>query len=333
MLKRQYDEMEDVNLESEARLMCCASCGIAEVDDVKLTQCSDNHFGGLGCDLVRYCSDKCQEDHCLEHEEACKKRAAELRDEILFKQPEGTHLGDCPICSLPLPLEQRKSMLQSCCSKVICNGCSFANNLRHLQDKIKTKCPFCRHRLPKTMEEFNKNLKKRVAANDPTALWQMGTIYRDEGDYDDAFKYFAKAADLGDVSAHFLLSAMYMKGEGVEKDEKKVIYHLEEAAIAGHPDARYALGVLEGEGGRIDRANKHHIIAANLGYDESIQQLKNCYKNGDICKDEYARALRSYQAAVDATKSPQREAAAKLIVQQGNSKRLLTNVAVPWSWL
>jgi len=26
------------------------------------------------------------------------KRAAELRDEILFKQPESSHRGDCPIC-------------------------------------------------------------------------------------------------------------------------------------------------------------------------------------------------------------------------------------------
>jgi hypothetical protein len=39
---------------------------------------------------------------------ACKKRAAELRDEILFKQPENTHLGDCPICFLPLSLDLEK---------------------------------------------------------------------------------------------------------------------------------------------------------------------------------------------------------------------------------
>jgi len=33
--------------------ICCASCGIAEVDDIKLKKCDD-------CDLVEYCSDKCQ---------------------------------------------------------------------------------------------------------------------------------------------------------------------------------------------------------------------------------------------------------------------------------
>ena len=83
---------------------CCASCGIAEIDDIKLVPCDE-------CDLVQYCSDECREDHNPEHEDECKKRAAELRDELLFKQPESTHEGDCPICCLPLPLDETKSYI------------------------------------------------------------------------------------------------------------------------------------------------------------------------------------------------------------------------------
>eukprot|EP00985_Skeletonema_marinoi_P030096 scaffold30504_cov80-Skeletonema_marinoi.AAC.1 len=75
--------------------MCCASCGIGQVDDIKLKKCT-------ACYLVRYCSVKCQKEHRPQHKRACKKRAAELRDEILFKQPESSDLGDCPICFLPL---------------------------------------------------------------------------------------------------------------------------------------------------------------------------------------------------------------------------------------
>jgi len=51
-----------------------------------------------GCKSVRYCSVKCLTDHRSQHKRECKKRAAELRDEILFKQPESSHKGDCPIC-------------------------------------------------------------------------------------------------------------------------------------------------------------------------------------------------------------------------------------------
>ena len=80
----------DLEAESADMMLCCASCGIAEVDDVKLKDCDD-------CDLVKYCSDKCQRDHLTEHEKACKERAAELRDEILLRrQHESTHEGDCP---------------------------------------------------------------------------------------------------------------------------------------------------------------------------------------------------------------------------------------------
>jgi len=63
---------------------------------------------------------------------------------------------------------------------------------------------------------------------------------------------------------HFYL---YSEGQGVEKDQKKELFHLEEAAIGGHPEARYNLACIEGINDRIDRAVKHFIIAANLGHD------------------------------------------------------------------
>jgi len=37
--------------------------------------------------------------------------------------------------------------------------------------------------------------------------------------------------------------------------------------------------------------------------------LKNFYAKGHVSKDAFAAALRAHQAAVDATKSPQREMA------------------------
>jgi hypothetical protein len=73
--------------EAEEMVMCCASCDIAGVDDIQLKKCN-------ACKSVRYCSDTCQRDHRSQHKQECKKRAAELCDEILFKQPESSYLGD-----------------------------------------------------------------------------------------------------------------------------------------------------------------------------------------------------------------------------------------------
>ena len=90
---------------------------------------------------------------------------------------------------------------------------------------------------------------------------------------------------------------------------KKRLYHLEEAAIGGHPRARYNLGCYEGYNGRIERTIKHFIISANLGYDNAIEALRKEYSHGNISKEDLEAAHRAHQAAVDATKSPQREAA------------------------
>jgi tetratricopeptide (TPR) repeat protein len=296
--------------EDEDMMMCCASCGNAAVDDIQLKKCD-------GCKSVRYCSDKCQREHRPHHKRECKKRAAELRDEILFKQPESSHWGDCPLCFLPLALDPKISIMMACCSKLICRGCSYANIIREMEQKIERKCPFCRHPAPKSQEEFHRNRMKRVEANDPVALRVKGKRRLHDGDYKSAFEYLSKAAKLGDIEAHNDLSTLYHEGEGVENDEKKKMYHLEEAAIGGHPNARHNLGAIEHENGNHERAVKHWIIAANLGNDGSLDALKSCYKDGLISKEDFAAALRGHQAAVDATKSPQREAAeAALVVQK-----------------
>lgn len=87
------------------------------------------------------------------------------------------------------------------------------------------------------------------------------------------------------------------------------MYHLEEAAIAGHPSARHNLACYEERKGRADRARKHRIISAILGSDRSMNMLKEYYKHGFVSKDDFAVALRAHHAAVKAMKSPQREAA------------------------
>ena len=102
---------------------------------------------------------------------------------------------------------------------------------------------------------------------------------------------------------------MYHSGMGVEKDEKKCLYHSEQAAIGGHSVARYNLGSKEKSNGKMDRAVKHWIIGAKLGGAESVDAVKNCFKDGLVSKEDFTAALRAYQAAIEATKSPQREEA------------------------
>lgn len=171
-------------------------------------------------------------------------------------------------------------------------------------------CPFCRQPEPTSEGKVDENLKKRAEANDPVAIQELGKRCLHDGDYSSALRYLTKAVELGSVDAHYQLSVMYREQKGVEMDMKKFIYHLEEAAICGHVFARHNLGCYEYKGkGNIDRAAKHFIIAASLGFDASMEALKTAYARGAVGKEDFEAALRSHQAAVDATKSPQREEA------------------------
>jgi TPR repeat protein len=155
-------------------------------------------------------------------------------------------------------------------------------------------------------------MKRIKENNDPAAMRLLGTKLYSEGDYDTAVEYMTKAAELGDTEAHYGLAVLYRNGECVEMDEKKQVYHLEEAAIGGHPYARYDLGCIEARNGRYERARKHFITAANLGHHPSLSQVKRLYAEGHASKEDYADALRAYQAAIDATKSEQREEAEQI---------------------
>ena len=280
----------------------CALCGIAGGDNIKLKRCT-------ACKLVQYCSVTCQKEHRPEHKRACKRRAREIREEILFRQPESSHLGDCPICLLPLSLDVSKATQHACCSKIVCDGCTHANFLREEDESLVSSCPFCRMPTPQTDTEMNQYIMKRIEANDPAALCQMGLKCQLEQDYRRALEYLARAAQLGDAEAHYQLGCLYWDGQGVELDMQKATPYWEEAAIGGHDSARFNLGVVEIKSGRTERAVKHFIIAANLGHDGSIAKLGDYNRVGAVSEGDYAAALRLYQDAVDATKSPQRERA------------------------
>jgi len=234
-----------------------------------------------------------------------EKREAELRDKELFRQPERSHRGECPLCFLPMPLAPQKNGFRTCCSNLICDGCDYANDMSNGGGR----CPFCREPVAEDEEECNKRLMKRVKANDPVALSKMGTERLGVEDYDSAFEYLTKAAELGDLKAHSLLGRMYMNGEGVEEDEEKAVYHLEKAAIGGNPFARFNLACIEERNGNADRAAKHFIIAANLGDEDSMKALREFYSDGNITKEDFDATLRKHQSAIDEMKSPERDEA------------------------
>ena len=72
-----------------------------------------------------------------------------------------------------------------------------------------------------------------------------------------------------------------------------------------------------------DKVTKHdEIIAANLGDDYALERVKDLFFTGGISKEAYAAALRGHQAAVNATKSDQRDAAERYYERRSQKSEL-----------
>jgi len=286
----------------------CANCGKEGANNV----CNK-------CKSVKYCNAVCKKVHKKKHKKDCEehlrraaklkeeesKRAAELHDIELFKQPPQLH-DDCPICFLLLPTSGSGKRYQTCCGQFICCGCI------HAMDKI---CPFCRTPTPVLDEEVVERLQNRVEVNDAKAIFCLGCDYS-EGvnglpqDDTKALELWKRAAELGHASSYHHIGIACYFGRGVNRDMKKAVHYWELAAMRGCATVRNTLGAFEQEAGNMERALKHYMIAVGHGHSDSLEQIQKLYSLGLATKDEYAKALRLYQKYLGEVKSPQRDEAA-----------------------
>ena len=288
----------------------CANCGKESSDAVKLKNCT-------ACRLVKYCSVDCQKAQRKQHKKACKKRAAELKDEQLYGQGWERPEGDfCPICTLPIPLPMDDhSAFPLCCVKRLCRGCEMAAIRRGMFD-----CPFCRS--PRSNGDPESHLalvQKRVDAKDPEAIAFLADkhyfgLLGLEKDVPRAIELWTEAAERGLTDAHYSLGKIYCEGGGVSPDQVKAIHHYEVAAMQGHVEARCNLGGVEHMNGNYGRAVRHWLISAKMGDELSLEMIKMMFLEGNATKEQYADALRGYQDAIEETKSPERDEAKEYMV-------------------
>jgi len=302
---------------STADVSICANCGKEGANNT----CNK-------CNQVKYCNAICKKVHKKKHKKDCEEHvrraidkhneelriAAEIRDEHLFKQPPSQY-GDCPICFLCLPSIVSGRTYYACCGKMICRGCVYAPVYDNQGNEVDNKkCPFCRTPHHTSNEEMVKRMKKRMQAHDPIAIYNIGVYYRDgdygyQQDYTKALELFHRAAD-GYTIAYASIGYVYDNGDGVEVDKEKANHYYELAAMGGVAGARHNVGLNEYYAGNIARALKHFMIAVRGGYSDSLNSIKRLYSNGLASKEDYTKALRSYQTYLSEIKSEQRDEAA-----------------------
>jgi len=274
----------------------------------------------------------------------CKRRAAELYDEALFKDPPAKE--DCPICFLPMPMKlicclslppatvssvpiydfavDKEDMgmeaYYPCCGKSICRGCEYSF---YESEKIDT-CQFCKAERIGTVDtegksvEYQLRLMKRVEANDAGAMCVLAHNYHygERGlqqDWAKALELYARAAEFGSSQAHFFMGIIYRQ----EGDLKKAKFHYEAAAMAGHEDARCKIGVMEYESwrhggmeyqsGHLERAVKHLRIAASVGDHGAMHTLRTFFEAGVVSRVSIDSTLIAYNNSCTEMRSEARD--------------------------
>jgi len=160
-------------------------------------------------------------------------------------------------------------------------------------------------------------IQKRARKRDADAIYNLGCKYFNgilglAKNKARGFELFTEAAELGSVPAHGQLGDRYYNGRDVEEDKPRAIHHFQQAALKGHVSSRHNLGVAEYNIGNYDLAGRHFMISAKMGYEDSLNVIRDMFKGGLATKVQYVEALRGYQDAVEEMKSPQREEAKRL---------------------
>jgi len=307
-------KLQNMSTTDKDDISVCANCGKDGANNI----CNK-------CQVTKYCNAVCKKVHKKKHKKDCEdhvrlaaekhneelKRAAELHDIELFKQPPP--LEDCPICFLRMPILST-GVYKTCCGKVICIGCCYAPVYDDQGNEVDNeKCPFCRTPTPKSQKEMINGYKKRMELDDPAAMYNLGSYYRDglyglPQDYTKALELCHRAAKLGYAEAYTSIGYSYDIGRGVEVDKKKAIHYYELAAMGGEPGARHNLGRKEvKEADNAERALRHWMIAVRGGYSDSLKGIQVLYEKGYAAKEDYTQALQAYQEYLGEIKSDQRD--------------------------
>jgi len=206
---------------------------------------------------VKYCNAACKKKHRSKHKKAREehiRRAAELHDKQLFKDHPPNE--ECPICFLPLPIDESESCFASCCGKVICDGCMYAMEDSEEGGDL---CAFCRVPGVESDDEQVKRVKKLMDKGNGNAFQHLACYYAQgtcgmSQDWEKARELWLQAGELGCAGAYHNLGVYYDDGHGVDVDKKSTIYYYEIAAMKGDVKSRINLGSVEWKAGNYDRA-------------------------------------------------------------------------------
>ncbi|KAG2234805.1 hypothetical protein INT48_006722 [Thamnidium elegans] len=134
-----------------------------------------------------------------------------------------------------------------------------------------------------------------------------GIDFMNNGDYQNAIKYFEESAKYNNEYAQLLCASIYYMGFAVKRNPKRAIYLFKKTAIAwGNRVAQYYVGIMYRDGDGVKQNNESSIhwltLSANHGWCDAQVNLGYMYQNGIYAKKDYNKALYYYKKALQMKK-------------------------------
>lgn len=135
---------------------------------------------------------------------------------------------------------------------------------------------------------------------------KLGALYNDgkgvTKSYEEALKWYSKAADNGDLKACNNIGVMHFAGTGVPKDINKALSWFSKAASLGSTGAMDNIGEIHGQGigvpKNLNEAFKWFLKAAELGHSVAKCKVGDFYKGGLGVQQDFLQAYIWYSLGI-----------------------------------
>lgn len=145
----------------------------------------------------------------------------------------------------------------------------------------------------------NRKLKSKGAVD----IYNKANSYHMSGDYNKAFKYFMKAADLEYAPAMDSVGLYYEEGTSVEKNIAEAIKYYKMAAELNYAPSLYNLGYCYENGKGVEtnyeEAFNNYKKASELGDSLATYSLGICYELGRGTSINYGEAYKCYSEGIE----------------------------------
>ena len=149
----------------------------------------------------------------------------------------------------------------------------------------------------------SRQLKEMAANGDAKTQYELGHQYAINNDFDEAAKWYTKAANQGCGEAQGELAMFYLDGRGVEKDETQAAYWIKQWAAQGDALGQLWLGKFYYNGIGVGQDFTTAVLwfekSAEQGNMDAIFSLGLCHYEGKGTVKDYNKAFSLFQRAAN----------------------------------